>query len=94
MIRCILCQQGERKDKVVITKIKNNNTIIVDNFGLPKGAYYVHDLTLLELVRERNLLHAKLFEQFEMEKLEVTHTENLISQLTELIVAKCKGRNI
>ena len=73
----------------MITKIKNGR-IKVDCFGLLSGNYQILDLTIHELVRERNLLHAKLFEQSEMKKEEIKHTESLISQITEVIVDKCR----
>ena len=75
----------------MITKIENGR-IRVDCFGLLSGNYQISDLTIHELVRERNLLHVKLFEQNEMDKEEFGNTERLISQLTELIVEKC-GEN-
>lgn len=66
-----------------------NKMIRVEPFGLQPGLYNSDNLAIEFLVRERNLLHAKLFEQNDMEKEEVKHTESLISQLTELIVKKC-----
>ncbi len=73
----------------MITQIENG-MIMVGSFGLPPGLYNVDNLVIKFLVRERNLLHAKLFEQSEMEKEEVKHIESLISQVTELIVDKCR----